>query len=182
MCGGILGFRRARGGLRNKIFRIPFGVCALEGVSVGPPVFYRDDSIDVPHNLFGSPQAMWALAAKKGENTPPQNLGGMMFSIVPQPIGDPGQLVKVDYGPTDAEWRYDEQSGRYARWTDGKPHFDANTNNQINAANAIVLYAWHQYDTNIVESEFVGSKSNSIEIQLWTLGPVQVCRDDRCLK
>ena len=182
MYDAIFAFSGASGGVRNKIFNGPFADRALEGVSVGPPVFYRDDSIEVPHNLFGSPQAMWALAAKKGQNTPPKNLGGMMFSIVPQPTGDPAKLVKVDYGPMDAEWRYDEKSGRYARWTDGKPHFDANTKDQVSAANVVLLYAWHQYDYTIVESEFEGSKSYSIEIQLWTLGPAQVCRDGQCVK
>jgi hypothetical protein len=46
----------------------------------------------------------------------------------------------------------------------------------------VILYAWHQYDYNIVESEFQGSKSYSIEIQIWTLGPIQVCRDGQCVR
>jgi len=94
----------------------------------------------------------------------------MLFSTIPQPKGDPETLIKVDYGPTDAEWRYNEKSGRYVRWSDGKPHFDANTNNQVTSANVVLLYAWHQYDVTIVESEFQAHKSYSIEIQLWTLG------------
>ncbi len=106
----------------------------------------------------------------------------MLFSPVPQPTGTPGTTIKVDYGPTLAEWRYDPASGRYARWSDGIPHTDANTKAQITAANVVMLYAWHQYDYNIVESEFQGSKSYSIEIQLWTLGPAMVCRDGQCVR
>jgi hypothetical protein len=44
-----------------------------------------------------------------------------------------------------------------------------------------LLGAWHQHDYNIVESEFQGNKSYSIEIQLWTLGPAVVCRDGQCV-
>src|SRR5579859_212866 len=182
MYDAIFAFSGASGGVRNKIFSSSFADRAFEGVSVGPPLFYRDDSIPIPHNLFGSPNAMWQRASDKGINTPPQNLGGMVFSPSPQPIGTPGTLIKVDYGPTLAEWRYDKESGRYGRWTDGKVHVDANDNRQITAANVILLYAWHQPDVTIVESEFEGSKSYSIEIQIWTLGPILACRDGQCVK
>ncbi len=181
MYGAIFAFSGASGPVREKIFASPFADRAFEGVSVGPPAYYRDDSIDVPHNLFGSPRAIWDLASKKGVNVPPPNLGGMLFSPTPQPKGGPGTLISVDYGPTQAEWRYDEKMGRYARWSDGKPHYDANNNTQVTSANVVVLHAWHQYDYTIVESEFQGSKSYSVEIQVWTLGPATVCRDGQCV-
>ncbi|MEP7287694.1 MAG: DUF3048 domain-containing protein [Chloroflexota bacterium] len=182
MYDAIFAFSGASNGVRDKIFNSPFADRALEGVTVGPPLFYRDDTIEVPHNLFGSPAAMWTRASAKGFNTPPSNLGGMLFSPTPQPIGTSGTKIIVDYGPTDAEWRYDATTQRYARWTEGQPHFDANTKMQVTSANVVLLYAWHQYDYNIVESEFQGSKSYSIEIQLWTLGPALVCRDGQCVK
>jgi Protein of unknown function (DUF3048) N-terminal domain/Protein of unknown function (DUF3048) C-terminal domain len=182
MYDAIFAFSGASNGVREKIFNSPFASRSLEGVTVGPPVFYRDDSIEVPHNMFGSPMAMWDRATAKGVNTPPTSLGGMVFSPVPMPQGRPGATIKVDYGPTDAEWRYDEASGRYARWSDGQPHTDANTRKQITAANVVLLYSWHQFDHTIVESEFQGSKSYSVEIQLWTLGPALVCRDGQCVK
>src|SRR5450432_190265 len=181
MYDAIFAFSGASGGVRQKIFASPFADRAFEGVAVGPPLFYRDDSIEVPHNLFGSPAEMWKLAQQKGVNTPPTNLGGMVFSATPQPSGSAASLIKVDYGPTQAEWRFDKDTGRYARWSDGIPHLDANTNKQITTANVVLLYAWHQYDVTIVESEFEGNKSYSIEIQIWTLGPVQVCRDGQCV-
>ncbi len=181
MYGAILAFSGASDGVRAKIFDSSFADRALEGVTVGPPLFYRDDSIEVPHNMFGNPQSMWDRATTKGVNTPPQNLGGMVFSSTPQPTGTPGTNIKVDYGPTQAEWRYDSNTGRYARWTDGVAHTDANTKAQVTTANVVLIYTWHQYDYNIVESEFQGNKSYSIELQIWTLGPVKVCRDGQCV-
>ncbi len=182
MYDAIFAFSGASDGVRQKIFHSSFADRALEGVTVGPPLFYRDDSIEVPHNLFGSPEEMWKKASARGVNSPPTSLGGMVFSAVPQPLGTPGTTIKVDYGPTLAEWRYDQASGRYARWSDGQPHTDANTKQQITAANIVLLYSWHQYDYTIVESEFQGSKSYSVEIQLWTLGPTLVCRDGQCVR
>jgi hypothetical protein len=178
----IFAFSGASYGVREKIMKSPFADRALEGVTVGPPVFYRDDSIEVPHNMFGSPDALWKRATEKGVNMPPKALGGMMFSPTPRPNGDPATTIQVDYGPTTAEWRYDNASGRYVRWSDGKAHVDANTKEQITSANVVILRAWHQIDYNIVESEFQGNKSYSIEIQLWTLGPVIVCRDGQCVR
>lgn len=178
----IFAFSGASNGVREKILKSAFADRALEGVTVGPPVFYRDDSIEVPHNMFGSPPALWKRATEKGVNATPTSLGGMVFSQTPRPNGDPATTIQVDYGPTTAEWRYEKQSERYARWSDGQPHVDANTKEQITAANVVILRAWHQYDYNIVESEFQGSKSYSIEIQLWTLGPAIICRDGQCIK
>ncbi len=182
MYDAIFAFSGASNGVREKIFNSSFADRALEGVTVGPPVFYRDDSIEVPHNMFGSPRAMWDRASTKSVNQPPKALGGMVFSPNPQPAGAPGKTIKVDYGPTAAEWRYDSQAGQYARWSDGQPHTDANTNKQVTAADVVVLYSWHQFDYTIVESEFQGSKSYSVEIQLWTLGPALVCRDGQCIR
>ena len=182
MYDAIFAFSGASNGVRDKIFNGPFADRALEGVSVGPPVYYRDDAIDPPHNMFASPDALWSRATKKGVNTTPTRMGGMVFSAAPQPAGTPGSKITVDYGPTEAEWRYDAQSGQYARWSDGKPHVDANNKAQVKAANVVLLYAWHQYDYSIVESEFQGNKSYSVEIQLWTLGPALICRDGQCVR
>jgi hypothetical protein len=178
----IFAFSGASNGVREKILHSSFADRALEGVTVGPPVFYRDDSIEVPHNLFGSPQAMWERASAKGVNRPPSTLAGMRFSPTLGPEGASGRLIKVDYGPTDAEWRFDPTTERYARWSDGQPHNDANTDAQVTTANVVLLYAWHQLDYNIVESEFQGKKSYSVEIQLWTLGPALLCRDGQCVR
>jgi hypothetical protein len=185
MYGAIFAFSGASNGVRDKIFASDFADRAFEGVTTGAPLFYRDDSVEVPHNMFGNPEAMWDRASEKGVNTAPK-LGGMVFSKVPQhellTNGQLGKLIKVDYGPTDAEWRYDANKGFYWRWSQGQVHTDANTNRQISAENVVLLYAWHQLDYNIVESEYQGNKSYSIELQLWTLGPVLVCRDGLCLK
>ncbi len=182
MYGALFAFSGASDEIRARIFASPFAARAFEGVSVGPPVFYRDDSIEIPHNMFANPKTLLTVAEKRGMNTPPALQNGMFFSPAPQPKGGAGTLIRVDYGPTQAEWRYDAKTGRYTRRTDGAPHLDANTKKPITAANVVILYAWHQPDPNIPESEFQGNKSYSLEIQLWTPGPALVCRDGQCVR
>ena len=185
----LFSFAGASEGVRNKVFAL-YGDRAFEGVSVGTPTYYRDDSIEPPHNLFTDPSALWALATKRGVNQP-EPLSGMQFSdSVPSNLDSLAHLanaIAIDYGPTTAQWLYDAGSGRYMRWTDDGadklvPHVDANNGQQVSAANVVILRAWHQEDLNIVESEWQGVKSYSIEIQLWTLGPALVCREGRCIR
>ncbi|MCA9959019.1 MAG: DUF3048 C-terminal domain-containing protein, partial [Anaerolineales bacterium] len=61
------------------------------------------------------------------------------------------------------------------RWTDGEPHYDANTGQQLSFTNIIVLAAHHQ-ETDIQEDDADGGH-NSIQIQIWGEGPVSIFRD-----
>lgn len=162
--------------IRQRIASLPFADRAFEGVTTGPPLYYRDTSIEVPHNLFAVPAAVWARAEAAGVNRPRPDLGGMRFSVEP-PSGPPARTITIDYGADLVEWTYDPATGRYARRVDGVPHTDANNGEQVTAANVVILYAHHQPDLSIVESEWQGQRSFSIEIQIWTLGPVIIIRD-----
>lgn len=162
--------------IRRKIAELPFSPLAYEGVTVGAPLYFRDTSIEVPHNLFAVPSAVWARAEAEGVNQPPTDLAGMRFSRTPPP-GSPARVITIDYGADEVEWTYDPATGRYARRVDGVPHTDANTGEQVTAANVVLIYAHHQPDLAIVESEWQGSMSFSIEIQIWTLGPAVIIRD-----
>ena len=50
----------------------------------------------------------------------------------PSRVG-PATAVNVRYLTTLAHWEYDPDSGKYLRFTDGSPHTDANTGEQITA-------------------------------------------------
>ena len=162
--------------IRRRIAGLPFADHAYEGVTVGPPLYYRDTTIEVPHNLFAVPSAVWARAEAEGVNRPRADLGGMRFSPTP-PDGAPARTITIDYGADEVEWTYDAATGRYARRVDGVPHTDANSGEQVTAANVVLIYAHHQPDLAIVESEWQGNMSFSIEIQIWTLGPAVIFRD-----
>jgi hypothetical protein len=86
--------------------------------------------------------------------------------------------IDIRYRATRILWKYDPSIGRYRRTADGQPHFDADTNQQITASNVVIIYADHTF-TDIVESEFQGSKSYSIQIKLWFEGDATLFRDGK---
>ncbi|MBN1681462.1 MAG: DUF3048 domain-containing protein [Anaerolineae bacterium] len=177
MYGTLLVYSGASEPIRRRIADLPFADRAYEGVTTGAPLYYRDPAIEAPHNLFAVPAEVWQRAAGNGNNTAPDLTGGMVFADTPPPNGGEAAQVVIDYGPDVVRWQYDTSTGQYARFVNDEPHTDANTNEQVTAANVIVIYAHHQPDLSIVESEWQGSKSFSIEIQIWTLGPATLFRD-----
>lgn len=149
---------------------------AYKGVLFGRPTFFRDEQIPVPHNLFVNLPELWALAESDGNGGPP-DIDGMAFH--PQPQGTPdgsGIFAQVRYQTTVAEWYYDPETARYYRSTDGQRHFDAMTEEQISAANVVIVYAGH-YLTDIVESEYAGGIHWSAQITVWPRGEAIILRD-----
>ena len=81
--------------------------------------------------------------------------------------------MTIRYPHGTVVWRWDAGLGRYRRYIGGEPDVDANTGQQITAANVILLYAVHG-KTNIVEDSL---GSTAIDIQLHGSGPLKVLRD-----
>lgn len=173
---GILAFSGASAGVEEYIYGSEFADRAYKGILYGPPYYWRDESIEVPHNLFANVAALWQLAAEEGSNQRP-HLQGMAFHLDPPPDST-GEANTLDlrYRATRVRWEYDADTGRYRRFSDGEPHFDANTNEQVTAANVVILFAEHQF-TDIVESQFQDRVSYSIEIKLWFEGDAILFRD-----
>ncbi|MFO7536977.1 MAG: DUF3048 domain-containing protein [Chloroflexota bacterium] len=122
------------------------------------------------HTLFADPANLRFILEQRGENRPPQFQNGMVFHPDPPPNGSPATRIEIDYRGTNAFWGY--SNGRYQRWTDGDPHFDANSGEQLSFKNIIAIAAHHQ-ESDILESP----GSFSIQIQIWGEGPVSIFRD-----
>lgn len=170
---GLLAYSGTSNGVDDRLKASDFADRLYEGILYGYPYYWRDESIDVPHNLFTNLAALQALDVPPA----PPDLRGMAFDPAP-PAGSTGSATYIDvrYRATRAEWQYDRASGRYLRFSDGQPHGDANTGQQVSANNVVILYAKHTL-TDIVESEWQGNKSYSIEIQLWFEGDAVLLRD-----
>jgi hypothetical protein len=175
---GLLLFSGASIGVEQRINESEFFERTYKGVLYGLPYFWRDEQIEVPHNMFANPAAIWQLAEEEGFGDRP-DLQGMAFHP-DAPAGDSGEAEALDirYVATRVRWEYDEESGLYKRFSDGEPHLDANTDEQVTAANVIVLYADHQY-TDIIESQWQDSISYSIEIKVWFEGDMLLLRDGK---
>lgn len=176
MYGALLAYSGASTGVEDRINTSDFADRLFKGVLFGLPYYWRDESIEVPHNMFANPAALADLAAQQGITAPPA-LQGMAFDAA-IPSGSTGAANHIDvrYAATRAEWQYDGASGRYLRSSDGLPHYDANTDEQVSAANVVILYADHTL-TDIVESVWQGNNSYSIEIKLWFEGDAVLVRD-----
>jgi hypothetical protein len=122
------------------------------------------------HTLFADPANLRFILDQRGQNEPPQLQNGMIFHPDPPPNGTPASRIEFDYRGTNAFWGY--SNGRYQRWTDGEPHIDANSGQQLSFKNIIAIAAHHQ-ETDILESP----GSFSIQIQIWGEGPVSIFRD-----
>jgi hypothetical protein len=126
------------------------------------------------HTLFLDTTKVWDLATRRNVNTP-LRARGFAFADQPDPNGQPANDVYIDwYGQTDARWQYDAASGRYLRYTDSVPHFDAADGQQLWADNLVIIQVPHERRPDLFEE---GAKNESMEIQLWDQGPAMLVRD-----
>jgi hypothetical protein len=142
--------------------------------------FYRTGE-DKPweHTLYGRPAEFWQAIEERGLNHPPQFQTFMAFSDFVPDGGVPSSGVMIDHSWTEMEWQYDEAIGRYRRWSDGEIHRDGNTDEQVTAANVILVFPVHALDATICEQiARDGTCSHlSVQVQLWGSGDAIVLRD-----
>ncbi len=177
MYDAMLAFSGASVGVNQKLNASDFGNRLLRAADPG---FYRtgDTSKPFEHTLYIRMDQLWETVAAKGLNTPPTFGTYNAFSEVPPAGGAPASTVFIDYKTEKVEWRWDAAIGKYRRWMDFKEHLDANTEEQVTAANVIFLTPYHVNDANICEQINDGvCAALSIEIQLWGSGPAVVFRD-----
>jgi len=136
--------------------------------TIQPRPFFRDHSRNVPleHTMYTSPALVREWANARGVEGR-QDLEGMLFSEKPgadMKASGPATTVTIPWNRLTAEWRYDEGSEQYLRWSDGSAHRDALSGEQLGVANVVVLYV-PQWNTNIVEEPHSGALS--IRWALW---------------
>jgi len=135
----------------------------------------EDPDIDFWHTMFTDTYRLREVLQERGLDVAPQFQNGIVFSETPLEGGTQAKQVEIGYSGSYVTWWYDSGTGRYYRWNDGERHDDANTDQQINTKNVVVISARH-VDTWIPETE-VGQGAKSIEIQIWGEGPASIFRD-----
>jgi hypothetical protein len=135
---------------------------------------YPDGDKPFEHTLFAEPEKLWEVAAKRNAV-----LGikakGFAFSDILDANGEPANDIFLDwYGQVNARWQYDEATGRYVRYTDGLPHFDAGDGEQLWTDNIVVVEVPHVERPDLFPE---GATYVSQEIQLWDQGRAYVLRD-----
>ncbi len=120
-----------------------------EGLSTCPALC-RTGTGDV-NSVRAYPELLTAFAEEERDLVPERpNLNGTVFDPTAPEGGESGQIVTILYSfSTISEWRYDEASGLYGRYIEEVddagtlsiiPLVDALTNQQLMAANVLVLF------------------------------------------
>lgn len=132
------------------------------------------EGLNFEHTLFLDTTKLYQVAERRNVATG-YKARGFAFSPVPDPGGLPANDVYIDwYGQTDARWQYDATTGRYLRYTDSVPHFDALTGDQLWADNLVIIEVPHERRPDLFQR---GAKNESLEIQLWDQGRAYLVRD-----
>jgi hypothetical protein len=173
-----LAYSGASVGVSQRLFSSDFRPRIIRSNSPG---YYRsgEENKDIEHTLYADPVGLHESLTEKDLNTPPNFNTVMAFSSEPPENGEPATHLTIDYIWEVIEWKYDEDNGRYYRWADDEPIYDANDEEQANTANIIIISPYHALDADICEQ---ASKEGeclalSVQIQLWDSGPGTLMRD-----
>lgn len=145
---------------------------------VGPPYTERIDrgpEIPTEHTLYTHPDRIWELADEREVNGPSTLEGLAFYSEVPEGGIETTEVV-VDYpGPgAKAEWRWDDEIGRWLRWQNDDPHEDRLTEEQLAFDNVVIIGAIHE-ETDFPEDFATGILG--VAINLYGNGDVVIMRD-----
>jgi uncharacterized protein YraI len=121
--------------------------------------------------LFTTVPAVRSYLKARGLDQP-VGLEAWAYSDQP-PGGSSASTITIAYPNGTVVWQWDAGIGRYRRFIGRAADVDANTGQQITAANVIMLYAVHA-KTDIVEDSL---GSTAIDIQLRGSGTVKIARD-----
>ena len=173
-----LAYSGASVGVSQRLFSSDFRPRIIRSNTDG---YYRsgEENKDIEHTLYVNPEGLHNTLAENDLNTPPNFNTVMTFTSEPPAGGQPATHLTIDYIWEVIEWKYDEENGRYYRWADDKPIYDANDEEQANTANIVVITPYHVQDPDICEQ---ASKEGecvalSVQIQLWGSGPGILMRD-----
>lgn len=107
--------------------------------------FWRDHSRKAPHNLYTRFSLIDRAMQDKGMRMQTEL---PRFTFLPQGsvvTGEKATHVEVTYHPRNhASYTYDPVSQQYLRFTDGEPHLDATTKEQLRCTNLVVISAKHR--------------------------------------
>jgi hypothetical protein len=134
----------------------------------------RENGVPREHTLFANTRQLWDVATRQGTNTGYVAFG-FAFNDFPDTGGEPANDIHIEWwGQTDARWQYDPETGRYLRFTDGVPHYDAADGEQLWVDNLIIVEVPYVDRPDLFPE---GATYTSLGIELWGQGYAYVLRD-----
>ena len=126
------------------------------------------------HTLFGNTRLMWEVATRRQVNTGYRAVG-FAFNVQADEGGSAADDIRINwFGDADARWLYNESNGRYLRYTDSAPHYDAADGRQLWTDNLVILEVPHNRRPDIFPPD---AAYESLEIALWDQGRAYVMRE-----
>jgi hypothetical protein len=127
--------------------------------------FHRIKERDAPYNTYTSTQGLWVVVPQRGITQNGVQLKGLTFADAVPAGGKPAAKVTIPYDSrfSDSVWDFVSDSKLYKKSLLGDPLMDANTNQQVQAANVVVVFAPHTV-TDIIEDS-LGSRSIKIDLK-----------------
>lgn len=140
---------------------------------------FPQEGLAYEHTLYADTNMIWQRATEKGVNEG-HRARGFAFSDVIDAGGTAATDIFIDYyGQTDARWQYRDETGRYVRYTESAPHYDAADGEQLWADNVVVIEVEHVERPDLFEEE---SRSASQQINLYGQGRAYVFRDGQMIE
>ena len=135
---------------------INLNMADIDGLSSGANVFWRTRHKKIPHNMYSSFEAIQKESVRKGYrqsgefeamafNESLSSIGGEVGKYVKAVYKEPTSRDKVGYY---IEFTFNEESKKYERSVNGKPHLDENDDSRLTADNIIVQIAKHKIIDN----------------------------------
>ena len=171
-----LAFSGASNGVNQRLNSSDFQTRIIYSAEQG--YFRTGEDKPFEHTLYGDASGFRQALATKGQNTPPNFVTHNTFNSIAPDGGQPAGYAAIDYQWETVEWRYDAENGRYWRWANEQPVLDANTGEQVSAANVIIISPFHVEDPTICEEIANDTCVHlSVQIQLWGSGTGLLLRD-----
>ncbi|MCI0395390.1 MAG: DUF3048 domain-containing protein [Chloroflexi bacterium] len=176
MFDAALAYSGSSAGVAQRLFASDFRDRILTTAGRG---YYRTgENKPFEHTLYGYPETFWNVLTEKGLNVRPAFTSYMAFSEAVPEGGAPARTIDINYRSTFVRWQYDPATGRYLRWADGERHRDGNSNEQVSAANVVVVFAVHIEDPTVCEQSSNGVCVHlSVQSQIWGTGSGIIFRD-----
>jgi hypothetical protein len=135
--GGIFAFS---GGAQYALNAIEDAPVTLVDENKAGPAMFRDRTRAAPHNLFGKPDALWAIG---GTPAPPPPLF-QYLAAGKAPTGTPAAAVSIGFrGVYAVTYTWDAPSRTWLRSSAGRP-FVARSGTRIAPANVVVMPVTYQ--------------------------------------
>ena len=117
----------------------------LDEITNAGAFFWRDKSRKAPHNVYTDLDKLRA-GAEKLKYPDTATVPAVPFSSSPELTGaEPATEVNIKFQLSSykVSYTYDAAKGTYARFINGEPHIDKNNDEQLTAANLVVLSTKH---------------------------------------